>query len=790
MRRNIAVRRNQITRCLSIAMLFSIAAFSTSPLLAEGYRQPAQALIDLVSAPPPPAPLVHAQSKQVVLLHREQMMSQSRLETPRLGLAGLRLDPVTRITGVDPLIFKLELVNTETGKKAVLWETQGEERLNFVDFSPNGNLLSALQIEMGKASQLVVIDVASKELHTLTAQINPAFGSPCYWADEQSMICKFVPEKLELPPPVPGPKVQENHGEVLPTRTYSLLLDSDKSDAQFEQYFSSNLARVNVSGAIEQLAVTTGVISTLITAPGGDYASIRRIQRPYSRLVKAKQFPTVVEVWDLRKGIRLYQSMPMGFGLDDVSNEDSGDPDSIVWNPFTPVTVGYLYRDFSDDGKVEYQWRVLRAPFDGQPEILVRTDSRIRSFGWSSSNTPWYIKKVDGEDAVMVQRDNNWKQVWQGRLRDKFESPGRAMTVQGSRGPILEYDGRIYLSGSNITDDGVRPFLHSFNLDTGEQRKLFASSGNEFEQVLAVLDPAKDVFLTARETEVVPMQLIRREGSKRKMVYASEDPYPQLKKIVRRQIHYKRDDGLELTASLYLPSKKSKAKLPTLVWIYPREYDDPELAEHPDARPLQFHGVKGPSAISAVLAGYVVVMNPTVPIIQNDQFGLDGYLSQLVSSTSALVDYLVAEGITDPDRVAIGGRSYGAFSTANLLIHSDKFATGIAMSGAYNRTLTPFGFQHEKRTFWDATDYYADISPFFHADKLKKPILIVHGGEDPNPGTPKMQAERFFHALVGEGATVRYVELPGEEHVYRGSDTLPHATWEMINWLDNTIGKK
>jgi dipeptidyl aminopeptidase/acylaminoacyl peptidase len=254
-------------------------------------------------------------------------------------------------------------------------------------------------------------------------------------------------------------------------------------------------------------------------------------------------------------------------------------------------------------------------------------------------------------------------------------------------------------------------------------------------------------------------------------------------------LRYTRADGVALSGSLYLPAGwNGEQPLPTLVWIYPYEFDDRDQAERMDVRSFQFHKVKGPSPLAAVLAGYAVLLNPTVPILYEGSGVVDDYIPQLVQSAEAAVDLLVEIGVAAPGHIAVAGRSYGAFSSANLLIHSRRFATAIAMSGAYNRTLTPFGFQHEKRSFWEATRLYTEISPFFHVDRIEAPILLVHGGSDENPGTPTLQARRFLHALVGEGVHVRYVELPYEGHHYWARESVLDAAAEMIDWLDATIG--
>jgi dipeptidyl aminopeptidase/acylaminoacyl peptidase len=165
----------------------------------------------------------------------------------------------------------------------------------------------------------------------------------------------------------------------------------------------------------------------------------------------------------------------------------------------------------------------------------------------------------------------------------------------------------------------------------------------------------------------------------------------------------------------------------------------------------------------------------------------DTFVQQLVQNARAAIDAGVARGVTDPERVAIGGHSYGAFMTTNILAHSDLFRAGIARSGAYNRTLTPFGFQQEQRTLWDDADLYMAMSPFFHADGIQVPLLLIHGAEDNNPGTFPMQSERLYQALTGLGGTARLVMLPLESHGYRARESVLHMLWETVAWLDEFV---
>jgi len=311
-----------------------------------------------------------------------------------------------------------------------------------------------------------------------------------------------------------------------------------------------------------------------------------------------------------------------------------------------------------------------------------------------------------------------------------------------------------------------------------------------YEIVLGVIDPAIPSFVTSRETETESPNLFLHSSGKRTAISNVPDPFPQLAGSSRQVVSYKRADGVALSGTLYLPANYQKGKpLPTLVWIYPTEFGNQEQAEQTDLRFFRFHKVKGPSPLAAVVAGYAVLLNPTVPIVYDASETSDDYLPQLVSSVQAAVDHLISLGVSEPGRLAVAGRSYGAFSTANLLTHTELFATGIAMSGAYNRTLTPFGFQHEYRSFWEATDYYSSISPFFYADQLKAPILLVHGGSDENAGTIPFGARRYFHALIGAGKHARYIELPYEGHHYWARENVLLASAEMLDWLDRYIGQ-
>jgi dipeptidyl aminopeptidase/acylaminoacyl peptidase len=779
---------------LGIALLSAGSAVAAPP----DYREPSAAVTALLTAPTPPEPLLHARSGQVALLFREPVISMARLARPRLGLAGFRFDPEAQTSGINPLISRIEVVSVfaDPDQEPTVWVPAGGAVLDFVHFSPDGQTLSALAIAEGPA-QLVLFDVASGEERVLDTPVHAAWGDPCRWVGNDELLCRVVPEdRGARPAEHPAPVLVEHSSGPAPMRTYQNLLENAYEDELFEYYFNAGLARIDRSGAMRRVPGLLGLILNLDPSPDGAYAVVTRIHRPYSRMVPARRFPSSVEVWDLAQGARLYASRPSGFGVEDDDEEDVDDnPRRATWMPAATNaeadTLGFIDTSRDAEGKRIYRWMALVAPFANPPVEVAASPKQIQRFGWTSAGTPYFTTRGDTVEEVSYQvvMQGAAQPIWKGVAADRYDNPGRAVRLDGSDGPVLEVDGRIYIAGDGLSDQGPRPFLDVFDLKTQKVERVFSAEPGVYEIVLGVLDPQLPTFVTSRETETDSPNLYLHRGAERVALHRVPDPFPQLAGASRRVVTYLRADGVELSGTLYLPANHRPGEpLPTLVWIYPTEFSDREQAEQMDLRFFRFHKVKGPSPLAAVVAGYAVLLNPTVPIVSEGAVPSDDYIPQLVASVEAAVDYLVETGVSDPRRLAVAGRSYGAFSSANLLIHSDRFATAIAMSGAYNRTLTPFGFQHEHRSFWEATEYYTSISPFFHADQLEKPILLVHGGSDENPGTVPFGARRFFHALVGAGGTARYVELPGEGHHYWGRENVLLASAEMLDWLDRTIG--
>lgn len=728
----------------------------------------------------------------MALLFSPAVIPLERLARRFEGLAGYRLDPNTGMSDTGPTVETVEIIDIAKipGKPPLVWRTASKEGLDHVKFSPDGRYLSAVLVADSRPARLAIYDIEKRKQRLLRVPINTAWGNPCHWVEGDALMCRLTPkDRGKLPAQHWAPVNIEHSSGAAPTRTYSNLLGSDYDDALFDYYFTSELGRVGTDGSVKRFPATRGLLYRFAPSGDGTLAIIKRLQRPYPRMVPASRFPNSIEVWDLETPDPLYRSEITGFGMLPQPGQDQ-EPRRIIWQPGATNTAGYIVNSSLEDGTVEHRWMSLAVPFTGEPQIIASSKKPIGDFGWTTAGTPYYSTRSedDTHEQIHVVVDGKRRLLWSGEIEDRYHHPGRALRVNGATGAVLEHEGKLFVAGDGLGPHGAQPHLDRYDLRSQHIDQIYVAPKGVFEQVLGIVNPSRPILITSRETEAEPPNIFRIDGDKRTPLRPVANPYPQLDSVERRRISYARNDGVSLSGTLYLPENRVDGQpLPTLIWIYPYEFSDRDHAEQLDVRAFRFHRVKGPSPLAAVLEGYAVLVNPTVPIVHEGVGMNDNYIEQLVASAEAAAEYLVAEGISDPDRIAVGGRSYGAFSSANLLVHSDSFATAIAMSGAYNRSLTPFGFQHEKRSFWDATDLYTSISPFFHANEIEEPILLVHGAADPNPGTPPIQARRFFHALVGEGAHVRYVELPFEGHHYLARESVLDSANEMLMWLDKTL---
>ncbi|MCR4339451.1 MAG: prolyl oligopeptidase family serine peptidase [Gemmatimonadaceae bacterium] len=778
----------------------------------DGYRQPPAPIAQILDAARTPIVSVSPDRATLLLQERDEMPSIAELAAPEARLAGLRINPRTNAASRATTFKGLRLLRI--GARGA----EPERRIALPPGASVGNITWArdggrIAFTMAGDSGLTLwlANVGSATARQLSAaKLNAAMGAPCTWIDSSRLVCRFVPANRGAAPAefsVPkGPVIQQSMGRAAANRTYQDLLQNAADEARFEYLATSQIAIVSADGSMNPIG-GPGIYTTVDPSPDGRYLVLNAVQRPYSYVVTVGSFPSTIALWDLSGAVvKTLAQRPL---RDDVGTSFDAVPRGMRvggWRSDAPATLWWVEAlDEGDPSRpAEKRDRVytLSSPFTGEPSILLDVELRSRGVQWVREDLA-----LVSESWSKTRRTRTWavdprnpaappRLIFDRSSEDRYANPGSFVTVVGPFGErvvLTSADGRFaYLQGTGASPEGDRPFLDRIELSTGKTERLWRSEAPYYEQIVAVLDDAAARVVTQRESLKDPPNYFLRDIRANRLTQLTRfaDPAPQYAAVEPRLITYKRDDGVQLSAKLYLPPGYTPAQgpLPFLFWAYPEEFRSAAAAAQVVGSPYRFVRPAGTSHLFLLTQGYGILDGPTMPIIgEGDREPNDAYIEQLVSSAKAAVDEVVRLGVADRNRIGVGGHSYGAFMTANLLAHSDLFRAGIARSGAYNRTLTPFGFQAEERTFWQARDTYGAMSPFYYADRINEPILLIHGEADNNSGTFPIQSERMYAALMGNKGTVRYVVLPAEAHGYAARESVGHTLWEMVNWLDTYV---
>ena len=791
------MKRNRIV----LALILAIACFGAVPPMAFAqarYQVPPKAIIDILDAKPLPTAVVSPSRQDIVLLERSSMPTIAELSQPMLRLAGSRINPKTNgpqrtipLTGITIQRLadnrRIKVTTPPGAKLSWLGFAEDGRRFAFTQTLPTGIALWVADTKTGAAKAIS------------TASLNATAGPPCEWVDGGTLLCQFVPAARGPAPKealVPeGPNVQENLGKTAPVSTFEDLLKSAHDEALFEHYFTSQLAFVNAATGVRTPVGQPAIFDDASPSPNGEYVLVARIKKPFSRLVPFPQFPKDVEIWTKAgKAVKTIADLPNEENVP-MLGVPTG-PRAWRWNPAEPATVVWTEALDGGDLRTKAPQRdkvvALKAPFSGEPAEMIRLQNRFQGLGWTEKGVAFVteFERAKRTRRVWALDGGAPRKMWELSAEDRYKDPGSPLPSPRVRGAWLQVGDTVYLAGAGASDKGDRPFLDRFNLKTLDTERLFQCEAGSYESLSALLSDDGRRLLTRFETpKDAPNYFIRDLTKQVKTAVTSfADPAPQLAGVERQFITYDRKDGVKLSATLYLPPGYKKGeRLPLVMWAYPTEFTDPRMASQVTGSPYRFTTYSGPSHMFFLTQGYAVLDNPTMPIVGAGETANDTYIDQLVASAQAAIDKVVEMGVADRDRVGVGGHSYGAFMTANLLAHSRLFRGGIARSGAYNRTLTPFGFQSERRTFWEVPEVYAKMSPFWYANQVKDPILLIHGEADDNSGTFPIQSERLYMALKGHGATVRYVTLPNEAHGYTGRESVLHTLHEMVSWFDKYV---
>lgn len=798
--------------CLLIAgACTSLNAFAQDAI---SYQTPPKEIADLLLAKPTPAVSIDGKAEWILFSERNSYPSVEELAMPEYRIAGLRLNPNNYSPSRQNYINNFSLKNIKTNQTTQVTGLPTPLYAGNISWNPAETKIAFTQTTQ-KGVDLYVIDVATKKaVKTNKAFLNVVLGSGLTWLNDNTLIYRTVTQPASAAPKKPlmpkGPTIQQNLGKAAPSATYQDLIKSPFDEQLFEFFATSQLVK-NTAG-VETPIGKPAIYAKVDLSPDKNYMITETIRKPFSYLVSAFGFPSTINITDLNgKTIKTIVELPSSegtpSGYDNTQNVARGfewrddEPATLIWAK--PLDSGLIKKNVPFHDAVY----ALSAPFTAGEKELFKTQTRYRGVQWGDETLALIMEGLRSKQTNKLSRYNPTtgavEELYTRNQTDAYGNPGSPVTVKNKYGRqvIKTIDNGTKLLMNNqigSSEKGDLPFLAKFDLASKKNEIIWRSAEGTFEYVSDVINPDKLILLTRKESQkMVPnyfiKNLVLRIADQPITNFAN--PYPSLDGITKEKISYKRADGVDLTGDLYLPKGYNKAKdgpLPTLIWAYPREFNSAADAAQIRGSKDKFTNISWGSPIYWVTRGYAILDNAEMPIVAKDgKKPNDTFIEQLKLNAEAAINKLSDLGVGDKKRMAVGGHSYGAFMTANLLAHTDLFAAGIARSGAYNRTLTPFGFQNEERTYWQVPQLYYEMSPFSYADKIKTALLLIHGDSDDNPGTFPINSERLFNAIKGAGGTTRFVFLPYEAHGYRGKENILHTLWEENQWLEKYVkGKK
>ncbi|WP_028295855.1 alpha/beta hydrolase family protein [Olivibacter sitiensis] len=796
----------QLVVLATFSFLWGSAAFAQENLT---YQMPPESIRELVDAPSIPNVRFSADGSRMLVLTSPEYPSIQQVAQPVLGIAGLRINPSTNSGTVATTYTKFVLKNVKTGMNVQIQDMPADLQLGNVSWSPNEKFIAFTNTTQ-KGVELWLIDLSNNKAKKLVDNyLNDAYGPTFQWSqDGNSLLVQLVPSGRGARPAeemVPtGPVVQENLGGKTPSRTYQYLLRNPHDELVMDYFLKSQLARVALDGQITNLGQPK-IYRSFSYSPDGKYLLVQTVEKPYSYLVPIQSFPYHSSLLDANGTLvkELYKA-PLADNLPTGFDATTTGPRSYGWRSDADATLYWVEAlDGGNPNKVfekrdaVFTWQ---APFKVEPKKLYETTWRYGNIQWGNEDYAiisehWRKDRKEIKTLINPNTGKVVKKISERLTEDGYSDPGDF--VQGynkNKRRVLLFDGKkpvVYTISIGSSPVGDRPFLMRWDLLAGKTDTLFRSQAPYYEFPV-YYQGGDEVYISREAVDQVPNYFtVNLKNRNSKSITSFADPYPSLRGVTKQQLSYPRKDGIKLTATLYLPKgyKKEDGRLPVLMWAYPREYKSLEAAGQVKGSPYRFTTLAFRSPVFWVTRGYAILDQTDMPIVgEGDEEPNDTFIQQIKDNAEAVINYVVDDlGIADRNKIAVGGHSYGAFMTANLLAHTDLFAAGLARSGAYNRTLTPFGFQYESRTYWEAPEVYYNMSPFSFADKIKIPLLMTHGMDDENSGTFPIQSERLYAAIKGHGGIVRLVLLPKEFHGYRARESVMHTFWEMDTWLEKYV---
>jgi dipeptidyl aminopeptidase/acylaminoacyl peptidase len=777
------------------------------------YQKPSKSILDLADYQRAPSVSLDTKNEYMLLMYRPTYKTLDDLNQEELRLGGLRINPITNISSSATYTNNLKIRKVNKTDEVQVSGLPNNPKISNIQWSPNDKKI-LFSHTTATGVELWVLDVTTAQATKLTeATVNANLGNPFTWfSDNETILVKMLPKnrpalldsKKDLPT---GPIVSNTSGEKSQNRTYPDMLKNKNDEVNFENITTSELYKINLNGTATLFKEAAMYAGERIS-PDGNYIMLSTIQKPFSYVVPLSRFPSKTIIYDARgKEIKTVNEVPLNEVIPKGFMAVRKGKREMTWRNDKPATLSYVVA--LDEGnpanKVDFRDEVFlwEAPFTTDATSLVKTPQRYNDIIWGNDNVAvlsdeWYDTR--NTKTYLINPSNPTekpKLITDRNQQDVYSDPGNFGTKKNQYNKhVLDIEkDNAYRIGEGYTKNGQFPFIEQFNLKTLQTKRLYTSKYTDKKEDILEVDNLKTgkVLVQIQSKSDYPNYYFRNITKPNSLtpITTFKNPFESIKDVSKEVIKYKRKDGVELSGTLYLPAgydKAKKEKLPLLIWAYPAEYKDKNSAGQSTQNPNEFTFPYYGSFVYWVTKGYVVLDDAAFPIIgEGTTEPNDNFISQLVDNAEAAIDAVDALGYINRKKVAVGGHSYGAFMTANLLTHSKLFACGIARSGAYNRTLTPFGFQTEQRNYWEVPEVYNTMSPFMNADKMKTPLLLVHGEADNNPGTFTLQTERYFQALKGLGAPARMVILPKEAHSYVAKENILHLLWEQDQFLEKYL---
>ncbi len=817
----------KVAPCPSLAPATPDAPSATVADTTSGYDKPPQRILDVLHAPPPPWPYLSPTHDSILLVSWVAYPPIAQVAEPFLKLAGVRVEPRTRRKhdtwagyGIAQCAQTFALVDVATSRETPIPLPPGG-CVDGIAWAADGQHF-AFRNTSDRAVELWVGDATSGATRRLgDARLNPILGSSLQWMpDQKTLLVKLIPENAGPPPAASatadGPRIQESDGQTGESSTYEVrdTLEGKHDEDLFEYYATSQLALVDTTtGTITRIG-QPAVLDQVDAAPDGDHILVSRIRRPYSYIVTYDRFAHDVEVWNRAGEVtRTMARLPIADRVP-IRGVPIG-PRRFAWRPTAPATLVWAEALDRGDWNVTVPARdkvmMQAAPFTAPAREIARTEQRFAGFDWGEHNSSLLTEYDENRHwlrTFVVDIDDPTAKprlLWDMSSQERYADPGNPVYRVLPNGQwVMRQDGdAIFLRGQGASPDGDRPFLDRLDLKSGASERLFRSDKEAYEYFLAFTGATDHTFLTWHQTPIDPPNAFLRtlgdplpaaavaageasRSSTSRAVTHIPDPTPAVRKIEKRLVKYKRKDGTDLSFTLYTPPDYQEGtRLPAILYAYPIDYASTATAGQTSGSEQRFTQLSNYRLL--LLSGYAIIDNAAFPIVGDPKRAYDTYLEQLVEDARAAVDKAVELGVVDRDRIGVTGHSHGALMTVNLVAHTDLFRAGVATSGSYNKTLTPFGFQNERRSVWKAQSVYLEASPFFFADQMKAPLLIMHGEDDANPGTTPLQSVKLYEAIRGNGGIVRLVMLPHEPHWYAAMESNEQLAYEELRWFDEYV---